>query len=171
LNVAAETIKEVDQLGFPDDADTDSPAAGSSRSATSPATAAAAAAGGEENSPARKRRGLFASYDKHLQPDGITVSPSAAAVVTLYCDNLPTLNAKARQSGNYWEEFKHDERFKKLHKVIEKFLCVPASSAPVERIFSHGGLFMKPHRARLGPSVLSNLVFSKCNMHLQNLKC
>ena len=27
--------------------------------------------------------------------------------------------------------------------------CVPATSAPVERIFSHGGIFMRLHRARM----------------------
>jgi len=46
-------------------------------------------------------------------------------------------------------------------------LCVPATSAAVERVFSHGGLFVRPHRARLGPKVLSDLVFSKCNKHLK----
>jgi hypothetical protein len=35
--------------------------------------------------------------------------------------------------------FKMDMRFRKLHKVIEKVMCVPATSEPVERIFSHGG--------------------------------
>jgi len=27
--------------------------------------------------------------------------------------------------------------------------CVPATSAPVERIFSQGGIFMRLHRARM----------------------
>ena len=34
---------------------------------------------------------------------------------------------------------------------------VPATSAPVERVFSHGGLFMRPHRAHLGQKLLPNL--------------
>ena len=54
-----------------------------------------------------------------------------------------------------------------LHPLQEKLLCVPATSAPVERVFSHGGLFMRPHRARLGQQILSMLVFSKCNRHLK----
>jgi len=37
---------------------------------------------------------------------------------------------------------------------------------PVERVFSHGGIFMRPHRARLGEYVLSHLVFLKCNRQL-----
>ncbi|KAJ4942162.1 hypothetical protein JOQ06_012030 [Pogonophryne albipinna] len=43
---------------------------------------------------------------------------------------------------------------------------IPASSAPIERVFSHGGIFMRPHRARLSCSMLSNLMLLKCNMHV-----
>ena len=167
LNDAAETVKEMELLGCADDFYVNNSTVGPVGSSTSSADAAAQSA---DSSPPRKKRGLFTSYDKHLNTDAVVaVIPSAAAVVNLYCDNLPTLNAQARQSpSNYWNIFKHDVRFTKMHKVIEKFLCPPASSAAVERIFSHGGLFMKPHRARLGPAVLTNLVFTKCNMHLQN---
>ena len=49
----------------------------------------------------------------------------------------------------------------------EAVLCIPATSAPVERIFSHGGLFMRPNRARLGQRLLADLVFTKCNKHLK----
>jgi len=53
--------------------------------------------------------------------------------------------------------------------VILCSMCVPvpATSAAVETVFSHGGLFMRPHRARLGHKVLSDLVFAKCNKHLK----
>lgn len=36
---------------------------------------------------------------------------------------------------------------------------LPATSAPVERILSHVGLFTRPYRARLGQKGLSNLAF------------
>ena len=51
--------------------------------------------------------------------------------------------------------------------LLQKLFCMPASSAPVERVFSHGGIIiMRPHRARLGDEMLSALVFSKCNEHI-----
>jgi len=40
---------------------------------------------------------------------------------------------------------------------------VPASSAPVERVFSQSGLNMKPNRARMSDNLLEELVFLKCN--------
>ena len=51
----------------------------------------------------------------------------------------------------------------KLFELAMKVQSVPATSAPVERVFSHGGIIMRPHRARLNDTMLSNIVFLKCN--------
>ena len=40
---------------------------------------------------------------------------------------------------------------------------MPATSAPVERIFSSSGIIMRPHRARMSDSLLETLMFLKCN--------
>uniref|UniRef100_A0A674DIX8 HAT C-terminal dimerisation domain-containing protein n=1 Tax=Salmo trutta TaxID=8032 RepID=A0A674DIX8_SALTR len=50
-----------------------------------------------------------------------------------------------------------------LSRVAIRVLAVPTSSAPVERIFSHGGIILQPHRAQMTDRLLSNLVFCKCN--------
>lgn len=42
-------------------------------------------------------------------------------------------------------------------------LSVPASSSPIERVFSQGGIIMRPHRAKMSDSRLSALIFLKCN--------
>ncbi|CAF4937644.1 unnamed protein product, partial [Rotaria socialis] len=47
-----------------------------------------------------------------------------------------------------------------------RVLCVPATSAPAERIFSKSGLLMTPHRSRLSTDTLSKLTFVKCNVTL-----
>uniref|UniRef100_A0A3P8SXC3 HAT C-terminal dimerisation domain-containing protein n=1 Tax=Amphiprion percula TaxID=161767 RepID=A0A3P8SXC3_AMPPE len=61
---------------------------------------------------------------------------------------------------------KNRDRFPQLHKVALKVLTVPASSAPVERVFSRGGIIMRPHRARLGHKMLQSLMLLKCNQTL-----
>ena len=60
------------------------------------------------------------------------------------------------------EEFQHEQsevltfsstnqaRLSELFPLTMRVLLVTASSASVERVFSHGGLIMRPHRSRLG---------------------
>jgi len=36
-----------------------------------------------------------------------------------------------------------------LHELFEKIFCIPATSAPVEHVFSTSGLSMQPHCARV----------------------
>ncbi|CAF4211288.1 unnamed protein product, partial [Rotaria sordida] len=51
--------------------------------------------------------------------------------------------------------------FPYLHRLALKVLCVPATTAPVERVFSQSGLPMRPHRSRLSKDMLSKLTFVK----------
>lgn len=125
----------------------------------------------QASSPPRKRRTLDSSYRQHivLQTNiPQTDNRSTSSVVMSYIDELPQLTSLYRSGKrtNHWDLFRKDNRFRKLHPLLEKVMCVPATSAPVERVFSHGGIFIRPHRARLGQKVLSELVFSKCNRHL-----
>ena len=50
-----------------------------------------------------------------------------------------------------------------LSPVFTHTLCIPASSAPVERIFSASELIMRPQRARLSSEMLEIFVYLKCN--------
>ncbi len=50
-----------------------------------------------------------------------------------------------------------------LQSLFSRVFCVPASSAPVERVFSQIGLIMRPNRARMSDALLESLVFLKCN--------
>lgn len=65
------------------------------------------------------------------------------------------------EAVNFW--LSNQQRFPDLSRLALSVLSVPATSAPVERVFSSGGLFMRPHRSRLHDSTLSQLVFAKCN--------
>jgi len=54
----------------------------------------------------------------------------------------------------------HDKRI----PAVRRTFAIPASSAPVERVFSHGGIVLCPNRARMCDKLLSELVFLKCNI-------
>ena len=55
------------------------------------------------------------------------------------------------------------DHYPMLKPLFETVFCIPASSAPVERIFSTSGLIMRPHRARMSDAILETLVFLSCN--------
>jgi hypothetical protein len=67
---------------------------------------------------------------------------------------------------SFWEQNK--AVYGKLIPAVRRICSVPASSAPVERVFSHGGNFFRPHRARMSDKLLSMLVFLKCNDSLHS---
>ena len=56
--------------------------------------------------------------------------------------------------------------FATLLPLFERVLCAPASSAPVERIFSQSGLIVRPHQAKMSDQLLEALTFLKCNSKL-----
>ena len=62
----------------------------------------------------------------------------------------------------YWKN--NTGRFPSLSTTSCKYLCVPATSAPVERIFSRAGKITRADRSRLRPSMVENLVFISCNL-------
>lgn len=53
--------------------------------------------------------------------------------------------------------------FDKLWPLFSRLWCVPATSAPVERIFSQSGIIMRPHRAKMSDELLETIMFLKCN--------
>ncbi len=57
-------------------------------------------------------------------------------------------------------------RFPVLSKLAKKYLAVPATSTPSERLFSEAGNVMTIKRTQLAPNMLENLVFCKKNWRL-----
>ena len=58
-----------------------------------------------------------------------------------------------------------DSEFGCISKIALRYLCIPASSAPVERIFSIAGKVFRPERCRLKGKTLEQLMFIKCNLN------
>ncbi|CAB5330942.1 unnamed protein product [Rhizophagus irregularis] len=57
-------------------------------------------------------------------------------------------------------------RFPVLSKLARKYLAIPATSTPSERLFSEAGNVMTIKRTQLAPNILENLVFCKKNWRL-----
>lgn len=61
---------------------------------------------------------------------------------------------------------KYSNNYPTLSKLAQKILCVPATSAPVERIFSQSGFLLRQHRASMTRTTLKQLTMLKCNRDL-----
>ena len=59
-------------------------------------------------------------------------------------------------------------KYPSVDNLVKRTLCVPATSAPQEGVFSHGGIVVRPHRSSLAPERLHKIVFLKCNEHVFN---
>lgn len=58
-----------------------------------------------------------------------------------------------------------------LSTMACKYLTIPASSAPVERIFSIAGKIFRPERCRLNDQTFERLMMIKCNSKLPVQQC
>ena len=57
-------------------------------------------------------------------------------------------------------------KYESLNKLAKKILTVPATSSPVERIFSQSGFLFRQHRAKMSRKTLQMLTMLKCNIEL-----
>lgn len=96
-------------------------------------------------------------FDKKVSEAVSTQTPisSASMVVKQYLD-LPYLDRK-QNPIEFWEQRKHI--FPTLYRIAFKYLCIPASSVPSERLFSKAGLVTNQRRNRLKPKKLDQILF------------
>ncbi|CAB1343286.1 unnamed protein product [Coregonus sp. 'balchen'] len=107
----------------------------------------------EEELEDMEGEGLFAAYHKRQKRD---VGTPPAVQLSHYIDMAEGQNALL-----FWAL--NSKTLPSLFQVAIRVLAVPASSAPVERVFSHGGIILRPHRAQMTDRLLANLIFCKCN--------
>ena len=60
----------------------------------------------------------------------------------------------------YWN---NKDKYKRLCVIAQNVLALPASSAPVERLFSIAGKVFRPERCRLAHNRFSHMMFIRCN--------
>ncbi|XP_071166549.1 zinc finger BED domain-containing protein 4-like [Mytilus edulis] len=117
----------------------------------------------DESSPPRKMSksddtGLFSfmtptkGRKKHISGDIVKMEISQYLLEP--CDD-------ACDPLKYWND--HTEIYPILTKLAKTYLTIPATSAPVERLFSVAGKFFRPDRCRLSDSTFQMLMMIKYN--------
>ncbi|MBW0555839.1 hypothetical protein O181_095554 [Austropuccinia psidii MF-1] len=80
--------------------------------------------------------------------------------VTSYLQNTHPMT-KGEHILDYWKCQIISQNFPNLGKVVLRYLSIPASSASVERVFSHSGRLKCSTRASLGSRTIAHLTFLK----------
>ena len=102
----------------------------------------------------------------------MATNPAPASILTSvkkYLDFIPEQSCSA--GSGFVEDGPSGSRFSSTPSPAGKNLLQHShlgtgSGRQGHRVFSHSGLFMRPHRARMGDRMLSDLVLLKCIKHV-----
>ncbi|CAF4804796.1 unnamed protein product [Rotaria socialis] len=107
--------------------------------------------------PPRKRRKLF-NYD-----DNIINDSNASSTLDPAVELDAFLNDPVRSNfSNYW----FHSQLKILKNLVVRIFSVQASSAPIERVFSHAGLILSSRRTNMNETLFRDLVLLRVNQNL-----
>ena len=76
----------------------------------------------------------------------------------------PNIDRSKGHPLSWWRE--NAIRFAKLQRLARKYLCIPGSSVPSERLFSKAGQLVSERRNRLKPKNVDILLFLNHNLEL-----
>jgi len=119
-------------------------------SSSSPATCATSSS----DPPPAKRSKMFSFMASRGKP-----RQQQDREVTMYLDQ-PCISEDA-DPLHFWKS--HRDEFPILSTLACQYLAIPASSAPVERIFSSAGKIFRPERCRLSDGTFQDLMLIRCN--------
>lgn len=108
-----------------------------------------------------KRKRLFSTFSNEAS---LATKKTRSSVAEQIQDEISLFMKEP--VDDYRRVFKRKEFYQFLHRLDVRVLCVPATSAPVERVFSSSGIIMRPHHGRLTKKMFAALTLLKCNQHL-----
>ena len=100
------------------------------------------------------------------EPITTGVAGSSESEVEEYLAQPPPLE-KTSDPLQFWQT--HEKKWPNLAILASRYLTIPASSAPVERLFSIAGKVFRPERASLSDKRFEELMFIRCNKWTVNL--
>lgn len=113
--------------------------------------------------PTKKTKKSLASFFKSSTASATApVDPTAAIDAELNSYLLSSTLDNEEDPLLWWKT--HKINFPRLSNMARKYLCVPATSSPSERLFSTGGNIVSCERSCLKPEMVNKLVFLAKNL-------
>ncbi|XP_049441769.1 zinc finger BED domain-containing protein 4 [Epinephelus fuscoguttatus] len=117
----------------------------------------------QEAQPPPNKKMTLASFIKKSMPVPSPHQSEGGKVETKLATYLLTPEADPDTDPLEWWK-RHEPNFPRLSNLAKKYLSVPATSVPSERVFSVGGGIVTCNRACLKPEVVDRLVFLAKNL-------
>lgn len=83
-----------------------------------------------------------------------------------YFKQIESTSYESTQTGAFWLEHSKKGQWPELVTYAKYILAIPATSAPIERIFSVGGAILAPKRRKMKDSLFHKLIFIRCNQEI-----
>lgn len=112
------------------------------------------------NSSTRKRKCLFGNIEYDLQHNKKVKTIDSYNYIN---EEISRYTNDENNDGMILLNTTPSCTFKTLAKLAAKYLCVPATSSEVERMFSQSGFLFRPHRSRMSRKTFEQLTLLKCN--------
>jgi hypothetical protein len=113
--------------------------------------------------PAKKARCSVPDIDDWLQDVVFMGETQVPATDVVRQEAVKSTEVDAKLSALQWWE-KHSGFYQYMSILAKKYLCVPASSVPSERVFSLAGYLVSKKRARLSNFNVDMIIFLNKNM-------
>nr|XP_054600927.1 E3 SUMO-protein ligase ZBED1-like [Nothobranchius furzeri] len=130
-----------------------------------PSTSSTSQSQSPEAQPAKKARKSLACFFKTAAvPSTSTEEPTLRELIEKELQAyLSTPNVDSEMNPLEWWKA-HEVFFPKVSQLAQKYLCIPATSSPSERVFSTGGNIVTCQRAALKPDKVDKLIFLAKNL-------
>ncbi|XP_048063965.1 zinc finger BED domain-containing protein 4-like [Megalobrama amblycephala] len=114
------------------------------------------------STPAETQDSLWELFDNRIRETQAIHSATADATVEVKKYLKDVFLPRTHDPLSYWKE--RAVIFPNLYVLAKKYLCMPATSVPCERIFSKAGEIICKKRSRLSPSTAEQLIFLNKNL-------
>ena len=116
--------------------------------------------GSSEDQPSSSS--LWAAFDKQVTESSSRRTTTSDAMIELRRYFEESNIERKKNPLNWWKE--NEIRFPKLQALAKKYLCIPGSSVPSERLFSKAGQLVSERRSRLKPKHIDMMLFLNQNL-------
>lgn len=119
----------------------------------------AATAASTAMKPPPKKKSALLTYKRSTVITGSAKTSSPEEILVKYITAINLENFDPDQHPHLYTS----EEYSAIRPLISRLFCIPATSAPVERVFSQGGIIMRPHRAKMSDDLLEMVMYLRCN--------